>query len=61
MGTNLVKYTYIHEPSEVIMTGYASSHANMRSQIARILEENHITMPEGKWVLLGSDAVPEEY
>ena len=60
-AVNLVKYTYIHEPSEVIITGYASSHGNMRAHIKRICKENNITMPEGEWMLLGSDAIPEEY
>lgn len=61
MGTKLIKYTYVHEPTEVIIVGHASSYGKMREFIDDQVKGSPFTFPEGKWNLIGSNSIPEEW
>ena len=61
MSKYLMVYTFVHEPSEIIINSLGSTEAKAREAIKTTLDHAKITMPEGKWEKLGCIPFEENY
>ena len=58
MSKYLNIYTFVNEPTEIIINVIGSTEKKARQAIDSVLDHANITLPESKWELLGS--VPQE-
>ena len=61
MGKYIMIYTFVHEPSEIIINVLGSTEAKARVALTSVLDHAKITMPEGKWEKLGCIPHEENY